>query len=68
MRFYGCIWGSYMAANRPEMVLRFADNFDTSAEPWGPLTVYRDNTRLADPYASGAKPVTYTLQPCTATG
>lgn len=48
--------------NQGPIILRFSDNFDTTADPWGPLSVYLDNIRLVDTYASGAKPVTYTLQ------
>lgn len=45
------------------IVIRFADNFDATEDPFvGPLTLYVDNLRLVDTYASGAKPITYVLQ------
>ena len=45
------------------IVMRFADNFDATEDPFvGPLTLYVDNIRLVDTYATGAKPVTYVLQ------
>ena len=45
------------------ITIRFADNFDATEDPFvGPLTVYMDNLRLVDTYASGAKPVTTVLQ------
>ncbi|MFO1497230.1 MAG: hypothetical protein U1G07_02335 [Verrucomicrobiota bacterium] len=45
------------------VVLRISDNFGATEQPFvGPLTVYIDNIRLVDTYASGAKPVTTLLQ------
>lgn len=45
------------------VVLRISDNFGAKEDVTvSPLTVYIDNIRLVDTYASGAKPVTTVLQ------
>jgi hypothetical protein len=46
-----------------QVTIRFADNFDATEDPFvGPLSVFVDNIRLVDTYATGAKTVTYVLQ------
>jgi hypothetical protein len=45
-----------------QIVIRFADNFDATEDPFTGLTLYVDNVRLVDTYAPGAQPVIYVLQ------
>lgn len=51
-----------IADDESPIVIRFADNFDATEDPFVGLTVYLDNIRLVDTYAPGAQPVTTVIQ------